>query len=87
MQILPLFLSPHPPHYSPHYTHQVTAGLGASSPVEVRQDSMGNVGSGRQQIQDQPPLQLLGDLHKDQATHLLHLAQCFCFLRPIHMIT
>jgi hypothetical protein len=61
--------------YYPILTHQVTAGLGAFSPAEASQSSSarGMESRGRKQIQGQPPHQLLGDPHEDQATHLLHV--------------
>jgi hypothetical protein len=55
--------------------HQVPAGLVTSSHTDARQGgSFKGTGSiGRQQIQEQPSLQLLGDLHEDQAAHLLQM--------------
>ena len=58
-------------------TPQVTAGLGTSSPTEARQGHpVRETGSrGRQQSQGKPLLQLLGDLHEDQAAYLLHMCK------------
>jgi hypothetical protein len=64
------------PGYHLTLAHQVTAGLGSSFPTETRQDSSvkGVRSTGRQQIQGQPPLQLLGEgLHTDQTAHLLRM--------------
>ena len=54
-------------------TTQVTAGLGTSFPTETNQESPVRVTgfTGRQQSQNKPPLQLLGDLHEDQAAYML----------------
>jgi hypothetical protein len=66
---------PYPPHT---HTHQVTAGLGASSPTEARQGYpfRGSGSKDRQACNKlmgrQPLFQLLGEPHKDQVTHLLH---------------
>ena len=53
---------------------EVPGGLSSFSPTETRQGSSARrKGSkGRQQSQRQPTLQLLGDPHEDQASHLLH---------------
>jgi hypothetical protein len=63
------------PGYQPTLTHQVTARLGASS---SRQDSSvweQDLLSGNRIRGSSPPpvLQLSGDLHENQAAHLLHM--------------
>ena len=53
--------------------HQVTTGL---YPLPPRPDKAAQLGSiGRQQIQEQTLLQLLGDRHADQAVHLQHMCK------------
>jgi hypothetical protein len=67
--------SPLSPGYCPNLTHQVTEKLGAFSPTEASKAASpvrGMRSIGKQQILEQPLLQLLGDLHEDQAAHLLH---------------
>ena len=71
---------PHTTHwYKPFLTHQISSGLSSSSPNESRQGSpaRGKGPNGRQESlsQRQPLLQLLGDPHEDQATHLLHICR------------
>jgi hypothetical protein len=68
----------HPPGFqTPPFPHQVPAGLGASFTTEARHNSpVRRLESiGRQQIQGQPLLQLLGDLHEEHAAPLLHVCE------------
>jgi hypothetical protein len=53
--------------------HPVSAGVSTSSLTEVQPGSpvRGRGANDRQQRQRQPPVQLLGDPHEDQAAHLL----------------
>ena len=59
--------------YHPTLAHPVIVGLSTSSPTRAQPDSpvRGKGSNGRQQSQRQPPLQLLGDPHEDQAEYLL----------------
>lgn len=61
--------------YQPTLAHQVITRLDISSPTEGRQGIpfRGTRFTGRYQSQVQPSLQLLGDLHEDQAAYLLHI--------------
>jgi hypothetical protein len=84
-----LFIDPHSPYcpslsasrrgnpswLQTHLAPQVTARLGTASPTEARQDSpvRGTGSTDRQQSQGKLLLQLLGDLHEDQAAQLLHM--------------
>ena len=78
------------PGYHPTLTSQVTTWLNIFSSTEARQDSpvRGAASTGRQQSQGKLPIQLLGDLHKDQAACLLNMCSpcmfiAWCFsLRP-----
>jgi hypothetical protein len=74
--VLLLFWGRGPPGKQPTLAHQVTAGLGTSSPTEARQGSpVRDMGSTvRQQSQEQPQLQLLGNPQEDQSSHLLHMS-------------
>ena len=61
---------------SPMYTDQVTA----THPLPVRPGKVAQLREpepleGRQEIQGQPLLQLLGAVHRDQAAHLLHICR------------
>jgi hypothetical protein len=58
------------------YTDQVTA----THPLPVRPGKVAQLREpepleGRQEIQGQPLLQLLGAVHRDQAAHLLHICR------------
>jgi hypothetical protein len=62
--------------YHPTLRHQVEAGLGTSSPTEAGpgiQLGEGDPVVGNRVRDRQPLLQLLGDPHEDQATHLLQM--------------
>ena len=61
----------------PTLAYQVLSGLNASSLSEARKSSLarGMRSKGSQWSQRQPPLQLLGDPHEDQAAHLLQMCR------------
>jgi len=60
----------------PQPWHINFAGLGASSPTEASQGSpVKGMGSAGRQLET-APLQVLEDLHEDQAIHLLHMCEC-----------
>jgi hypothetical protein len=63
------------PWVSPTVTHHVTAELDTSSATETRQSNLVRViGSrGTPQIRGEPPFQLFGYPHVDQAAHQLHM--------------
>jgi hypothetical protein len=66
-----------PPEYHLILRHRVPAGLSSSSPTEAQPGSPAREmeSSGRPESQRQPPLQLLGNLHEDQATYLLQVCK------------
>lgn len=57
-------------------------------PTEAREGSpvKGSRSSGRQQIQGQPLLQVLGELHENQAVHLLHTCLGPIFSSQSHFV-
>jgi len=71
-QPLPLSTPTTPP--NPHPIHQVSAGLGTSFPTEAKQGRpfRERGSTGRQETQEHPLFQLLGNTQEDQAAHVLH---------------
>jgi hypothetical protein len=68
--------APHPtPGYRPTLGHLVPVGLSTSSPTETWPSCPVRImeSNDRQQSQRKYPLQVLGDLHGDQAAHLLQM--------------
>ena len=63
--------------YLPTLEHQVEAGISTSYLTAAREvgPGRGRESNGRQQSQRQSLLQLLGDAHEDQHTHMLHMCR------------
>lgn len=79
-----LWNSAPPPSYISTMIHQVSAGIGASSPTEARQGQpcWGRDFTVRHQLWRQSPNQLLGHSNGDRAVYLLH---CPGSLGPAHV--